>query len=177
MKRAEATSRKKKGSSAKAQPASLVVDPKSPKSVMLGLVAVRSWWRLSQEGVSEKLGDVGGGRFRAGTSKWVVNRIETGKTSVGYDHMQAYAEVFGVAAGAFFAITHMVSRLRDGDSANLLKYADGLEELAALARQLEKDGAIPSEQAQTEAFWKFFEKWLEKGVDMTRQMPSGSPHV
>lgn len=148
---------------------------KAPDSVMMGLVAIREQNGMSQKDVSQALIDRKGGRFGCGVGRSVVTRLENGQTSPGFDHMQAYAEIFGVTVGAFFVSTHIVSRLRKGDLTNLKRYVAGLEAIIRAARELEKDGPIPTDLDQKYAFEKLFTAWLDHGVDeRTNQPPSSA---
>lgn len=132
---------------------------------MMGLVAIREQREMSQQDVATALDKRGGGRFECGTGKAVVNRLETGKTSPGFDHMQAYAQVFGVPVGAFFVSTHILARLRDGKRGKLEQYLKGLEALIRVARDLKNGGKIPEAQAQKVVVQKLFDAWLKEGFD------------
>lgn len=144
--------------------------PKAPKSVMVGLVAIREQHGMSLQDVSTALGKRGGGRFECGTDKAVVSRLEKGQTSPGFDHMQAYAEVFGVPVGPFFVSTHIMARLRDGKHDKLDQYLKGLLALICVARKLKEEGKLDNEQGQKVALQKLFDAWLEHGFD-ARALP------
>lgn len=155
-----------------------IEQPKAPASVMMGLVALREQHDMSQQQVANALGEIGGGRFECGMGKAVVTRLETGQTSPGFDHMQAYAEVFGVPVGAFFVATHIMARLRDGKHGKLEQYLNGLEALIRIARELKADGKIPDEHGQKVALQKLFDAWLKEGFDarpVNRFDPNRSP--
>lgn len=141
----------------------------------MGLVTLREAASLSQQEVANELAKIGGGRFKCGTAKSVVNRLENGGTSPGYDHMHAYAKVFGIPVGAFFVSTHLVYRLREGDHDGLIQYIEGLEQLISIARQLGKNGPIPDELDQKHAFESLFDGWLEKGVDERQSEERSTP--
>lgn len=126
---------------------------------------------MSQQDLANQLFNRGGGRFEVGSDRSRVTLLENGDATLTYDHCHVFAEIFGVTTGAFFAATHVVSRLRDGETKIVEAYANGLEAMAKEMRLLAAEpfpkGRKARAEAQRKAFHRLFDTWIAAGFDAT----------